>query len=105
MVEIGEKTKRKVQEIIKRKRKKKKRINEIKIKEWKEYFMKLLSNVEERILRRRERRKREQEESDLKIEESKMLRNLKINKAIEIDGILNEKIWWRRNGKMGLGDV
>jgi len=105
MVEIGEKTKRKVQEIIKRKRKKKKRINEIKIKEWKEYFMKLLSNVEERILRRRERRKREQEESDLKIEESKMLRNLKINKAIGIDGILNEKIWWRRNGKMGLGDV
>lgn len=54
--------------------------------------MKLLNNVEERILRRRKRRKREQEESDLKIEENKMLRNLKINKAIGINGILNEKI-------------
>lgn len=44
-----------IREIISRERKKRKRLNEgIDMKEWKEYFMRILRGIEDRMVRKRE---------------------------------------------------
>ncbi|KMQ83443.1 axoneme-associated protein, partial [Lasius niger] len=93
-------TESKVWEIVNRERRKGKGVDEgIQMKEWKEYFMGLLGGVEERVRRGRERRNRREMEKEIEWEEiNKIMNNLKLNRAMGLDGIPNEV--WRYKGEL-----
>jgi len=69
------KTEGKVWKLINRERKRRKRINEkIRMEEWKEYFMRLMRDVEQKMIRgsgRAERKKDQEEKSEKRDEEIK----------------------------------
>ncbi|XP_071577594.1 uncharacterized protein [Temnothorax nylanderi] len=92
--EIGEaKTEGKVWELIGRVRKRRKRVNEeIKMEEWKEYFMELMGGMENRVVKGEGGGNRHEEE-EIELEEVRnVIRKLKTGKAIGSDGIPNE-VW------------
>lgn len=84
----------KVWELVNRERRSRKRINEeIKLEDWKEYFMGLLGGVEERVVRdiERENRMEGQDERDIEWEKvMKMIRRIKDGKVMGRDGVLSE---------------
>lgn len=82
-----------VWEVVNRKRKKRKGINEeIRMKEWNEYFRNMLGEVTERVRKEKgERVAYEEEEEEITEEDiGKVIRGLKEGKAMESDGIPNE---------------
>lgn len=87
-------------EIVNRKRRKRKKINEsIGWKEWKEHFMRLLEGVEERMVRRKssDRIERDEKKDISKVEVRRAIEKLRDDKAAGLDGIPNEM--WRYGGK------
>lgn len=75
-----------------RERKKRRGIQgEIEIKEWKEYFMRLMRGVDEWVVKGNKRKGRGEEEGISK-GEIKAIRKLKDGKAAGIDGITGE-VW------------
>ncbi|XP_071580245.1 uncharacterized protein [Temnothorax nylanderi] len=97
--EIGEaRTEEKVWELIGRVRKRRKRINEeIKMEDWKEYFMELMGRVANRVVKGEGGGGRQGEE-EIELEEvRKVIEKLKIGKAIGKDGISNEA--WKFGGE------
>ncbi|XP_071568793.1 uncharacterized protein [Temnothorax nylanderi] len=92
--EIGEaKTEGKVWELIGRVRRRRKRANEeIKMEEWKEYFMELMGGMENRVVKGDGGGNRHEEE-EIELEEIRnVVKKLKTGKAISRDGIPNE-VW------------
>ncbi|XP_070521639.1 arginine and glutamate-rich protein 1-like [Cardiocondyla obscurior] len=87
-------TEEKVWKIVNKGRKKRKEIEEkIKIKEWDEYFRKILGGVERRVGGELSKEKEEDVEEDIHREEfEKVIRKLKKGKAAGSDKIENE-IW------------
>jgi len=99
MIQVGEaKTEGKVWELIRKERKGRIKINEeVKMEDWKEYFMKLLGGVERKV-RRGERRREDQEEKDLDMEGiRKAIKKLKDRKAMGGDDIPN--VTWKYGGE------
>lgn len=90
---------------MRREWKRRKRINEeIKIEEWKEFFIGLLGAVEEKVVRGKKERGDEQGETELEWEELKRRNKSGGNgKAIGKDGIPNMEVRRRRSEKMGVG--
>lgn len=84
---------------INRERRKKELVDEsIKMEEWRDHFMNVIGGMGEKVERGREARGRDEEESDLEEEEVKrVLRGLKVKKAMGIDGIPNEE--WQYGGE------
>jgi len=63
------------------------------MREWKEHFMELLGGVEERVLKGKGKGNRRVQERDIKWEEvNKVINKLRLNKAVDLDGIPNE-VW------------
>jgi len=80
-------------EIVNRERKRKKEINvNIRKEEWREYFMRLMGDGEDRVIRGKGRAEEELiEEEELSREEvNRMIEGLKTGKAMGVDGIPNE---------------
>lgn len=97
--EIGEaNTEARVWELIRRVKGKRKKINEeIKMKEWKEYFMELMGGTDGRVTRGDGGSER-QMETEIEVNEiRKVIGRLKIGKAIGGDSIPNEV--WKYGGE------
>lgn len=88
-------------EVINRKRNKRKKVNiEIEMKEWREQFMGLLGEVEERVKRGREDKGRRGGEEDIRREEIRVvLRKMKNGKTAGMDEVPSEV--WRYGGGGG----
>lgn len=85
--------------MVNRKRRRKKRVNEgIKVKEWEKYFKKLLGGINNRVVRGLRREvgrglRREDEKKSLDKEEiRKVIKSMKDRKASGMDGIPAE-VW------------
>lgn len=101
---MGEKSegskKGEVWEVVNRKRKKRRRVNEgIKMKEWREHFMRLLGGVEIRVIRGEKRgRTMGEEEEEISVEEiRKAGARIRDGKAMELDDIPGEV--WKYGGE------
>ncbi|XP_026827634.1 golgin subfamily A member 6-like protein 22 [Ooceraea biroi] len=87
-----------VWEIINKDRNKRKRVNDGKVmEEWKEHFMRLLGEVEGRVVRGMEGRGGDEEEEISRKEVTEVLQKLKEGKAVGEDGIPNEA--WKYGGR------
>ncbi|XP_067204108.1 regulator of nonsense transcripts 3B-like [Linepithema humile] len=97
----GARREKEVWEIVNRERKKRRGIQgEIEIKEWKEYFIRIMGGVEVRVVKGNEgkgRGKGEEEEGISKGEIKEVIRNLKDGKVAGIDGITGEA--WKYGGE------
>jgi len=93
------KKEKEVWEIVNRGRRKRRRVNKnIKEREWKDYFMRLLGGVEHRVVRGNWDRRREDGEGEISKEEIRgAIRRLKDGKAAGYDGIPGEV--WKYEGE------